>query len=313
MNYPQAYKYFAMLAILIASKVCSAQPQVSITIDDMPKPTHYGNKGFQAELIDVLDSMQIPIAIFITEGNMQKGDGEEKGLALLERWISARYTTVGNHSYSHYACSDVGTDSFLADVKNGEDVTLSLAKHYNKELKYFRFPFNNLGKDSTHQASVAKGLQAMGYIITPFTIDSDDWMYNFVYEYYLNRKQLDSAKIIADKYIAKTMWAFEHHEQLSMLMYNEPMKHIYLCHDNILNARYLPAIAAMLADRGYKFISLDDALTDKRYEQTSQFHKPGGISWMYRWFNSEQDKRYEQLVPEPNDGVWEIFKKTYKQ
>ena len=138
-------------------------------------------------------------------------------------------------------------------------------------------------------------------------------MYNYVYEYYLDRKQPDSAQLIADGYIAKTLWAFEHYEGLSQLLYREPMQRIYLCHDNVLNADCMPALLAALSRKGYSFVSLDEALSDKRYRQASVYYDRGGISWMYRWFDLNTDKRYEQLGAEPNDGVWKIYKRIAKE
>jgi hypothetical protein len=85
-------------------------------------------------------------------------------------------------------------------------------------------------------------IKKCGYISAPYTIESEDWMYNYVYEYFLTRDQMDSADFIANKYIEKTLWSFEHYEQLALRLYNEPMKHIFLCHDNLLHAHFLPLL-----------------------------------------------------------------------
>jgi hypothetical protein len=38
-----------------------------------------------------------------------------------------------------------------------------------------------------------------------------------------------------------------------------------------------------LQKRGYRFISLQDALTDKAYASPDTFTGPAGISWLDRW------------------------------
>lgn len=60
-------------------------------------------------------------------------------------------TALLNHSFSHWACSEVSVDSFINDVQQGALLTRPLAQRYGKSLRYFRFPYNNLGRDSAHQ------------------------------------------------------------------------------------------------------------------------------------------------------------------
>ena len=75
----------------------------------------------------------------------------------------------------------------------------------------------------------------------------------------------------------------------------------------------MPALLAALSRKGYSFVSLDEALSDKRYRQASVYYDRGGISWMFRWFDFNTDKRYEQLGAEPNNGVWKIYKRIAKE
>jgi hypothetical protein len=39
----------------------------------------------------------------------------------------------------------------------------------------------------------------------------------------------------------------------------------------------------MMKRRGYKFITLDEALTDKAYASPDTFKGRGGITWLHRW------------------------------
>ena len=77
----------AVLSMLCVAVTLQAQYKVAITIDDMPKPRHFGGGAFATELTDALDSLQIPVAIFINDGNIHKGNGQAEGRRLLERWI----------------------------------------------------------------------------------------------------------------------------------------------------------------------------------------------------------------------------------
>jgi hypothetical protein len=54
-------------------------------------------------------------------------------------------------------------------------------------------------------------------------------------------------------------------------------------HANAINADHFKDIIAMLQKRGYRFITLQNALSDKAYASPDTFTGPGGISWLDRW------------------------------
>ena len=54
-------------------------------------------------------------------------------------------------------------------------------------------------------------------------------------------------------------------------------------------------IARMLQKRGYRFISLEEALTDPAYQSADTFTGAAGISWIHRWFLTK-GKQY--LLPD---------------
>lgn len=276
-----------------------AQKQVAITIDDVPNSVICRNKEYYSPLLQTLDQLKIPVAIFINEGKMYKeGLSESQGIKLLDDWIGKKYTTVGNHTFGHKRYSDLGLDSFVADIERGT-VRNRLALQHGKVLRYFRFPFNDLGKDSLQHAQITQYLTQHGYCITPFTIENSDWAYSDVYEYWLYKKDRAKAEKVAQEYISQTMAYFTYFEAISRELYNRPVIHIYLCHDNALNAKCLPVLIRLLKDKGYKFISLDEAMRDEVYQQKDRYNKKFGISWMYRWMtDKEQAMRYLKGQPD---------------
>ena len=66
-------------------------------------------------------------------------------------------------------------------------------------------------------------------------------------------------------------------------MFGRNIKQVLLLHANAINADHFGEIVAMLRSRGYKFVTLGNALTDKAYASTDTFTGPGGISWLDRW------------------------------
>lgn len=78
----------------------------------MPNTLKFQKDNHHSHLLEILDSLNIPISIFINEGLITRTSDSTKNLTLLEDWIKKEYITVGNHSFSHFRYSDVGYDQF---------------------------------------------------------------------------------------------------------------------------------------------------------------------------------------------------------
>ena len=294
-------------------QLANCQKLVSITIDDVPNSNRFKKDGYQSVLLKKLDALEIPIAIFINEGLIYKTDSISKNFELLNNWIQKEYITIGNHSFNHPRYSTTGIDSFSNEIMDGESISRQLAKKHKKPLKYFRFPFNDLGKDSIQHSQIKDFLQKKGYIITPFTIESSDWMYNTVYEYYLSKKDFKKAQEIGEAYLIKTLEYFDFFETLAKEDYQRTINQIYLCHDNKLNADFLPQLITELKKKEYKFITLENALSDKVYQQKDNYFKKWGISWLYRW-EATQNERIKNMRKEPStETIIELYERILKE
>lgn len=304
---------FLFIIYSFISTFILGQSFVSVTIDDVPNTIKYQKDNFQSKLMNELDSLNIPVTIFVNEELLLSGDSVSQNNKLLENWIKLNYVTVGNHTFNHSRYSDVGFDAFINDIENGEKYSKPLAEKYNKPLKYFRFPYNDLGKDSLEHTSIEKYLTSKGYISTPFTIESSDWVYNYIYEYYQSKNEYDSAKAIGQKYVTKTMEYFDYYESVALQLYGRKVKHIYLCHDNSINADYLSLLVRNLQNKNYSFISLDATLQDNIYKQTDIYYKKWGISWLFRWIkSSELTKALMKKEPEI-DNIYNLYESLLKK
>jgi wyosine [tRNA(Phe)-imidazoG37] synthetase (radical SAM superfamily) len=75
---------------------------------------------------------------------------------------------------------------------------------------------------------------------------------------------------------------FEHFEKLSQEFLGRKVKQTLLLHANEINADHFDKLAKMLKKRGYKFITLDEALKDEAYKLPEAQSKRG-LSWLHRW------------------------------
>jgi peptidoglycan/xylan/chitin deacetylase (PgdA/CDA1 family) len=257
--------------------------KISITIDDVPNTKKFRADHYRSLLLETLDSLNIPIAIFINEGLIYRTIDTAQNLMLLEKWAKRNFITLGNHTFSHLRYSDVTFDDFKKDFEKGEIISRQLSNKFNKTLEAFRFPYNDLGIDSIHQAKMDSFLTSMAYKITPFTVESSDWMFNAVYEHYISNSEYEQAAKIGALYVSKTIEYVHFFDSLSQSIYGRNVNQIYLCHDNSINSKYLKEIIVALESEDYEFVSIKDAIIDPAYNQSNVYYKKWGISWFYRW------------------------------
>jgi peptidoglycan/xylan/chitin deacetylase (PgdA/CDA1 family) len=276
--------------ILISVTAFSQQKAISITIDDIPNTAKYQKDNFSPLLLNVLDSLKLPFTIFINEDKIYKTEMLDKNKDLLEMWIKNEHAIIGNHTYSHSRYSEVGFESFIKDIEKGNSLTELYATKYNKDLKYFRFPFNDMGNDSLQHMQIREYLKSKNYTIAPFTVESSDWMFDTVYKYYLDNGETEKAKSIGEQYVDKTIELVNFYERMATSIYKRPIQHIYLCHDNDINADYLIEIISRLKQEDYNIVSFEESLKDPIYKQKNTYYKKWGISWLYRYMDTHEER-----------------------
>ena len=78
----------------------------------------------------------------------------------------------------------------------------------------------------------------------------------------------------------------------------------------MLNADYFDGMIAMMKKRGYKLISLKEALSNKAYKMEDKFTGRAGISWLQRWSLTQKHKTtIEEFKLEPK--LPEYVKQAY--
>ena len=293
-----------LIALCLSTSTILAQKKVSITIDDVPNARLYAKEGFRSRLLHQIDSMKLPVAIFINEERIFDVEDADKILNIFDEWIGNPNVIVGNHGYKHRMYSNEGIDSFKIDVLQGESITKPIARKYNKSENYYRFPYNDLGKNAAEHKAAADFLKSRSYILTPYTMHSDDWLVTQLYEFYIANGRLKDAARIGQAFVDFTLKNFDYIESITDKKPGRNVSQIYLMHDNLLNADYLGVLITALKKRGYSFITLDEAMKDPVYAQQDYYEQRYGVSWVYRWIKDEQ-QRMQLMRAAPDSNAFE--------
>ncbi|MBA4144817.1 MAG: polysaccharide deacetylase [Cytophaga sp.] len=298
-------KKILMSLCMVAAVHAFAQSkkQVAITIDDVPftqwsDATHLQvKKAANEKLLQVFTAGKVPVTLFINEITLQ-GTEEKARIDVLAKWLENPLVTAGNHGYQHANFNTTSVADFQQEVVKGEVITRQLLSRFKKPLKYFRFPYNATGKDSVSRFALEAFLKSKGYISTPFTIESQDYSFASRYQSELDKGATQAAEQTGRDYVAYTLKTFAYFEKVTQEQYGRPIAQIYLCHDNQLNADYMPLLLAELTKAGYDFKSLDEVMRDPVYQSTSCYTGPYGFSWLYRW-EKDLKRRREMMMGQP--------------
>ena len=152
-----------------------------------------------------------------------------------------------------------------------------------KQIRYFRHPFLQTGRTMEIKAALDKFLAGNGYTIAPISFDNADYIFSRAYDNAFDKNDLDLMRRVGEAYIPYMRAKLEYWENQSSKLFGREIKQTLLIHANFINSDYMDDLALMFRARGYKFVSLEDALKDEAYRLPDTYIGPAGISWLHRW------------------------------
>jgi peptidoglycan/xylan/chitin deacetylase (PgdA/CDA1 family) len=305
-------------SVLVFAGAAAARPaerSLAVTFDDLPgsEASLVSNEpaalaATTRRLLAVFATHRIPVTAFVNEGKLFR-EGEtrqqaEARIAVLKLWVDAGIE-LGNHSYSHFDLNKTPLDAFEADVTRGEPVTRQLLLASGRTLRYFRHPFLHVGLELEKRRAFEAFLAQAGYRVAPVTIDNDEWIYAAVYADALRRGDRALAERVGADYLRYMDEVFAFCEDVSRRLTGREIRQVLLVHANELNADTFGRLADAIEARGYRYVTLDDALADEAYGLPDTYVGEWGISWLHHWEVSGGRKRSPS--PDPPDWVTKAF------
>ena len=274
----------AVALALLPPQTTAPKRQVCFTIDDLPwnSAVPVSQEALEQQtqrLLAGLKRHDIPAIGFVNENKLVRGGAVDAGrVRLLQLWIDAGFE-LGTHTYSHGDLHAMPLDEFQADVVRGEAATSKLLAASGKRLRYFRHPMLHTGRTLEIKRGLETFLAGRGYRIAPVTIDNYDYIFARAYD----RAGAKERPRILDTYVEYMTSIAAYYEQQSQAIVGRELRQTLLLHAHALNADAIDRLARMYLQRGYQFISLDQALEDPAYRLEDTYTGPAGITWIHRW------------------------------
>jgi peptidoglycan/xylan/chitin deacetylase (PgdA/CDA1 family) len=301
---------FILFSILLSpsllaqdNKATMPDRRMSITIDDLPwagvSDLAWEDKNSAAarsiqkhhkRLIAEMKKANAPVVGFINEGKLYSGDLlQTNRAAMLNDWLNAGFE-LGNHTYGHISMHDVSLTAYQDNILKGEQQLRPMLAKRKQTPKWFRHPYLRAGRTLEDKAALQKFLAEHGYRIAPVTIDNGEWVYAFAYRKVLAKGGDNKATLarLRSDYVPYMIAKVDFYERASidLLGYNLPQ--ILLMHANELNAETYRDLIAAIRGRGYRFVTLEEAMQDPAYQRADTFTGRFGPSWLHRWALTEK-------------------------
>lgn len=281
--------------------VTAPQPslkRVAITIDDLPVvsrnfQTAADHDRITRQLVDALGSHRVPAIGFVNEGKMYRnGAVDSAEVGLLRQWTQAGLE-LGNHTYAHLDLHSAPIAEYLDGIVRGDVITRAVLAEQGKTPRYFRHPFLHTGRSLGNRARVDSVLAQRGYRVAPVTIDNSDYMYAALYT------RPEFRERVRKEYVAYMESVTAFFEARSVEVVGREIPQVLLIHASEMNADLMPDLLAMFTRRGYRFVTLDQALADPAYRLPENYVGGGGFSWIHRWSRAKGMPNKGEPEPPP--------------
>ncbi|MDQ3013574.1 MAG: polysaccharide deacetylase family protein [Acidobacteriota bacterium] len=285
---------------------------VALTFDDLPYVNVAGGnflpnaKLVTTELMRVLKAHQAPATGFVNEGKLHAPGELEARTALLRQWVDAGMT-LANHTYSHPDFNRLTVEQFEDEITKGDVITRKLMKSRQPYQLYFRHPMTHTGDTREKKEAIEKFLSARGYKVTPHTIENSDFIYNHGYARAKLNKDEALVKRLRDNYLDLTFAATDIAERISPQIFGRDIAQLLLLHANDINADCLDEMLRRYEARGYRFITLDEAMADPAYRTKDTLVSDRGPTWLWRWSKSLGLNISFKDDPDPPQWVMELY------
>ncbi len=272
------------VSFLLAACVASIHSQdkaaplrVAITFDDLPAhgalPADESRLQIAESILATLKAQKLPpVYGFI---NAEKVEDDPKTLAVLQAWRAAGQP-LGSHTYSHPDYDAMTPQAFEADIAKNEPLLQQVAG--DSDWHWLRYPYLREGETLAKRQAVQAYLKAHGYKVAEVSIDFEDYLWNNPYARCVAKRDDAAIASLEKSYLTTADQYITVFRELSQRLYGREIPYVLLLHIGAFDARMLPKLLQLFRDRGFTFITLEEAQRDPVYDvfHSNSFEVGGG-------------------------------------
>jgi peptidoglycan/xylan/chitin deacetylase (PgdA/CDA1 family) len=279
MNSMQEKSWFRRLRLLVSATavvaiaVSARAQQLAFTWDDLAShsalPPGETRVEIGRKLIAAMKEAHMPPVYGFVNGIHT--EDEPLSTPMLKEWRDAGLP-LGNHTWSHTNLNQKPLAEWEADTLKNEAVLKSYMS--GEDWHWIRYP--NLAEGDTPQKreDARKFLGEHGYKIAGVTMSFGDYLYNGPYARCVAKKDATSIAQLEASYLAAADATIDYTRGMSKALYGHDIPYVLLMHVGALDARMLPRLLKLYRDKGFTFVSMQDAEKDPFYKNDLDLSLP---------------------------------------
>ncbi|HSY67054.1 MAG TPA: polysaccharide deacetylase family protein [Edaphobacter sp.] len=258
---------------MIATVAPARAQQIAFTWDDLPAhsalPPGETRVEIGRKLIAAMKEAHLPPVYGFLNGILT--EEEPLSTPMLKDWREAGLQ-LGNHTWSHMNLNQHSLAEWEADTLRNE----ALLKSYmgSDDWHWLRYPNLAEGDTLEKREGARKFLAEHGYKIAGVTMSFGDYLYNGPYARCVAKNDAASVAQLEASYLAAADATIDYTRSMSKALYGRDIPYVLLMHVGALDARMLPRLLKLYRDKGFSFISLQDAEKDPFYKNDLDLSLP---------------------------------------
>ena len=299
---------------LLSSLLAVAQSRsIAITFDDLPYAQDDRDdlaleQKTTANMTSVVKKYHVPSVAFVNENKVIWHAGQiDAHVALLDQWMDAG-AELGNHNFGHVGLTATPLAKVEDAVIQGEPIIRQLMERRGRKLRYYRQPMMQTGPTAEIKAAFDRFLADRGYTVAPFTVEDSDWVFSNAYGHAREKHDAALRARVRQAYLEYFDQMMDWYERVAQDTFGRPIAHIIIVHADEINGDCLEELLARLEKRGYRLVSLEEALRDPAYQTPDGYIGKWGPSYLHRWRISLGRPNMLKDEPDPPKWVLELSK-----
>jgi peptidoglycan/xylan/chitin deacetylase (PgdA/CDA1 family) len=251
------------IAVLGASAPASAQ-QIAFTWGDLPAhsalPQNETRVQIGRKLIDAMKAAHL-LHVYGFVNGVQL-ESEPASAPMLKEWRDAGFL-LGNHTWSHMNLNTSSLADWEADLLKNEPALQESAT--GSDWQWLRYPFLAEGDTPEKRSEARRFLASHGYKIAAVTMSFGDYMWNEPYARCVAKHDSAAIAQLETSYLDAAAADVEFRRAMVKTLYGHDIPYILLMHIGAFDARMLPRLLALYREKGFTFITLEEAEKDPFY------------------------------------------------
>ncbi len=149
------------------------------------------------------------------------------------------------------------------------------------------------------------GVTAVGFV-------NADYIFDLLRRKAAGRGDTATVGRLRAAYVDYTVSVTEQMEALARETFGREVPQVLLVHANATNADALHETLGRLAGRGYRFVTLGEALADDAWRTPDEYVGPRGPSWLYRFRVAKGLPLGLEREPDPPTWVLDLYREAQR-